>query len=108
VQNVTNSVVEAVQSMIENIRNIEDVAEDVSIAVQHQNEATQRIARNVVETVDAANDVTAKISDVSVEAAGNIKRVDEMADVTRDVQSGVEQLRSRLVQVIKDARNNIG
>ena len=108
VQNVTNSVVEAVQSMIENIRNIEGVAEDVSIAVQHQNEAAQRIARNVVETVDAANDVTAKISDVSVEAAGNIKRVDEMADVTRDVQSGVEQLRSRLVQVIKDARNNIG
>jgi len=107
VQTVTGSVVDAVQAMIKNIRGIEGVAEGVSSAVHQQNEATQRISKNVVDTAHAANDVSGKISDVSTEADNNLKRVDEMASVTRDVQTGIEQLRERLGQVINDARSSI-
>tara|TARA_R110000751_G_scaffold12831_3_gene43890 strand:- start:96 stop:2126 length:2031 start_codon:yes stop_codon:yes gene_type:complete len=103
IQQVTGSVVSAVQHMSANIRRIDQVASNVEISVHQQDSATQEIARSVVETATASNQVTEKITDVSREADSNLERAENMNRIASEVDKSIAELRATLVRIVRTA-----
>ncbi|AXO14863.1 MULTISPECIES: methyl-accepting chemotaxis protein [Thalassospira] len=103
IQNVTGSVVSAVQQMTASIRKVDEVASNVAVNVRQQDDATQEIARNVVQTAEASNEVTEKIGHVASEAQDNLTRAADMNKIAEEVDASIAELRTSLVRIVRTA-----
>lgn len=103
IQNVTGSVVSAVQKMTDSVRRIDEVASNVAVSVRQQDDATQEIARNIVQTAQASNEVTEKIGDVAREADENLSRAEQMNKIAAEVDASIAELRASLVRIVRTA-----
>jgi ABC-type transporter Mla subunit MlaD len=107
VQAATDSVVTAVQTIVDSIKNVEGISTAIAAAIDEQNSTTAEIARNVTQTSIAAQEVAARISEVSAESAKTGGRAESVRGMSAEVAKSVDGVSVGLEQVVKSALHGI-
>lgn len=100
---VTSDAVKAITSIIETIANINEKSEEISAAVQSQDQATREIASNVTEAAAGAREVSERIAVVSRDAQGVGSLSGEVSMATQKLGGEVEQLKNTVIRVVRTA-----
>lgn len=100
---VTSDAVKAITSIIETIANINEKSEEISAAVQSQDQATREIASNVTEAAAGAREVSERIAVVSRDAQGVGSLSGDVSGATQKLGGEVEQLKNTVIRVVRTA-----
>ncbi len=100
---VTSDAVKAITSIIETIANINEKSEEISAAVQSQDQATREIASNVTEAAAGAREVSERIAVVSRDAQGVGSLSSDVSMATQKLGGEVEQLKNTVIRVVRTA-----
>ena len=100
---VTSDAVKAITSIIDTIANINEKSEEISAAVQSQDQATREIASNVTEAAAGAREVSERIAVVSRDAQGVGSLSGEVSVATQKLGGEVEQLKNTVIRVVRTA-----
>lgn len=100
---VTSDAVKAITSIIDTIANINEKSEEISAAVQSQDQATREIASNVTEAAAGAREVSERIAVVSRDAQGVGSLSSDVSMATQKLGGEVEQLKNTVIRVVRTA-----
>ncbi len=103
----TEEAVNAVTDIGDAIHEVEGVSSSIAAAIEEQVAATAEITRNVVQTSSAAQEVAKCIARVSDEARATGARADDVGRVSADVSAAVDELRQKLVRVVRTATREV-
>jgi len=102
-QEVTSEAVKAITSIIDTIASINEKSEEITAAVESQDQATREIASNVTEAAAGAREVTERITVVSRDAQGVGSLSGEVSTATKQLGDEVEQLKNTVIRVVRTA-----
>lgn len=102
-QEVTSDAVKAITNIIDTIANINEKSEEITAAVESQDQATREIASNVTEAAAGAREVTERITVVSRDAQGVGALSGEVSTATKQLGDEVEQLKNTVIRVVRTA-----
>jgi len=102
-QEVTSDAVKAITSIIDTIASINEKSEEITAAVESQDQATREIASNVTEAAAGAREVTERITVVSRDAQGVGSLSGEVSTATKQLGDEVEQLKNTVIRVVRTA-----
>ncbi|MEO9900278.1 methyl-accepting chemotaxis protein [Nisaea sp.] len=102
-QEVTSEAVKAITSIIETIASINEKSEEITAAVESQDQATREIASNVTEAAAGAREVTERITVVSRDAQGVGSLSADVSTATKQLGDEVEQLKNTVIRVVRTA-----
>ncbi len=100
-QEVTSQAVKAITSIIDTIASINEKSEEITAAVESQDQATREIASNVTEAAAGAREVTERITVVSRDAQGVGSLSGDVSTATRQLGDEVEQLKNTVIRVVR-------
>jgi methyl-accepting chemotaxis protein len=105
IQQSTQQVVEAIKSIGATIKDVDDIAGQINVAIEAQGQATREIARNVQEASSGTKEVTSNI--VSVSQAANESGTAASQVLTAAQELGVQskKLEAEVDNFIKRIRN---
>ena len=83
--------------------NINEKSEEISAAVQSQDQATREIASNVTEAAAGAREVSERIAVVSRDAQGVGSLSSDVSMATQKLGGEVEQLKNTVIRVVRTA-----
>ncbi|MEX2453284.1 MAG: methyl-accepting chemotaxis protein [Rhodospirillaceae bacterium] len=93
IQGATSEAVEAIGSIGETIRNVDDIASSIAAAVEQQGASTQEIATNIQQVAAGANDVTTNISSVSQAATETGSAAGQVLSAAKELSGQADRLR---------------
>jgi methyl-accepting chemotaxis protein len=96
VQGQTKESVEAIQGIVEMIRQIDDVSNTIASAVEQQTATTNEIGRNISEAARGADDIARNVSSVSGAAQSTAKGASD----TQTAAHGLTDMASRLQALV--------
>ncbi len=102
-QEVTSDAVKAITNIIDTIASINEKSEEITAAVESQDQATREIASNVTEAAAGAREVTERITVVSQDAQGVGSLSGEVSTATKQLGDEVEQLKNTVIRVVRTA-----
>ncbi|UUX48133.1 methyl-accepting chemotaxis protein [Nisaea acidiphila] len=102
-QEVTSEAVQTITHIIETIASINEKSDEISAAVQSQDQATREIASNVTEAAAGAREVSERISVVSRDAQGVGSLSGDVSSATQLLGKQVEQLKATVIRVVRTA-----
>lgn len=105
-QSVTQSVVEATTSINRINERVNEIAGDITIAVQEQGSATSEIAQTVQQATTGLASIADNSTSVSQTAAENGQSAGEMVDIAQSLQTQFEELSGEVNRFVANIRSD--
>lgn len=100
-QAVTSEAVKAINGIIDTIASINEKSQEITAAVQSQDQATKEIASNVMESAAGAREVKERISVVSRDAQAVGAFSGDVSAATKHLGNEVAQLKNTVIRVVR-------
>lgn len=106
IQGATQLSVDAMESIITNISDIDQAITGVSAAIEEQNATNKEVARSVSEASHGVQQVSMIISDVKTRAGDTGESADTVLDAARDVAKLSDNLRGSVGEFLQRIRSD--
>lgn len=104
IQSATSGAVTSIGGIAATIGNLDTIAQDISAAVQEQNDATIEIARSIEQAASGTQRVSGDISEVRQASTATGSAAQEVLSATEELTARSATLRSRVEKFLADMR----
>ncbi len=106
IRSETEGAVDAIRSISETIRQINEISESITEAVGQQSQATGEISASVQNTVQHMTEVSSQVSDVAGETDQVSRHSGSVMENAENTSSNIDQLDTRMGEALRELRES--
>ncbi len=103
IQSITSDAVQAMRAIGETVVRINEISEQITVAIEQQTDTTNEITQNVQEAAMGTQEVSGKITGVAASAEENGTMSQEISTSATTITNKMQELQTRLTAIVRES-----